>query len=127
MANPENLTPWPPGKSGNPAGKPKGAIHLSTHIQNILNDEEFEAWITDPKEGVKKFKGAPVKAMITALAIRSVNGDAKAFDILAKHGYGTHVDHTTNGKDMSTPILGGQSINGISAPSYEVSTDNGPQ
>jgi hypothetical protein len=122
VANPENLTPWKPGESGNPAGKPKGALHLSTHIQNILNDEEFEQWLTDPKEGIKKFKGAPIKAMIQAMIIRASNGDTRAFDVLAKHGYGTHVDHTTNGKDLPTPIL-----NGMSAASNEVPANNSPQ
>lgn len=38
--NPE--TQFQPGESGNPAGKPKGTKHLSTHIQEMLNDEKFE-------------------------------------------------------------------------------------
>jgi hypothetical protein len=113
------LKPFQPGQSGNPAGKPKGAIHLSTHIQNLLNDDDFTAWIQDPRTGIKEFKGAPVKAMISALIVRAVNGDVKAFDVLAKHGYGTHVDHTTNGKDLPTPIL-----NGISTASDEVPDNN---
>jgi hypothetical protein len=122
MPFPNPDTQFKPGESGNPDGRPKGALNLSTHIQNILNDESFEAWIQDPKTGIKQIKGAPIKAMITAIAVRAANGDVRAFDALAKHGYGTHVDHTTNGKDLPTPIL-----NGMSAASNEVPANNSPQ
>lgn len=33
MANPQNLKPWKPGQSGNPAGRPVGAVSLATRIQ----------------------------------------------------------------------------------------------
>lgn len=50
MSNPnpplENLKPFKPGQSGNPKGQAKGTIHLSTHIQNMLNDEDFDALLT---------------------------------------------------------------------------------
>lgn len=32
----KNLTPWKPGQSGNPAGKPKGAKNNSTVVKKIL-------------------------------------------------------------------------------------------
>jgi hypothetical protein len=82
-------TQYRPGESGNPAGKPKGALHLSTHIQNLLNDPEFTTWVTDPKEGWKEYTGAPVKAIIRVLIIKAMAGDVKAFDALGKYGYGT--------------------------------------
>lgn len=117
MPFPNPDTQWKPGESGNPAGKPKGALHLSTHIQNLLNDPDFTTLVSDPKEGWKEVKGAPVKAIIRALIIKAMDGDVKAFDALGKYGYGTKMDVTTNGKDLPTPILGGLT--------KDVSTDDG--
>jgi len=37
MPNPENLTPYPKGVSGNPAGKPKGTQHSKTRLLRILD------------------------------------------------------------------------------------------
>lgn len=96
MPFPNKDTQWKPGESGNPDGKPKGALHLSTHIQNLLNDEKFEAMLADPREGWKTYKGAPVKAILKALAIKAMAGDVKAFDALAKYGYGQKLE--LNGK-----------------------------
>lgn len=40
MANPENLKqPWQPGQSGNPKGKPKGALNLKTVLETLLEEE----------------------------------------------------------------------------------------
>jgi len=39
MPNPQNLTPYPPGVSGNPAGKPKGAKHLTTKLWEALQQK----------------------------------------------------------------------------------------
>lgn len=39
MPNPQNLTPYPPGVSGNPAGKPKGAKHLTTKLWDALQQK----------------------------------------------------------------------------------------
>lgn len=36
MANDENLTPYEKGQSGNPAGKPKGALNAKTIINELL-------------------------------------------------------------------------------------------
>jgi hypothetical protein len=37
MPNPENLTPYPKGVSGNPAGKPKGTQHSKTRLLRLLD------------------------------------------------------------------------------------------
>lgn len=89
---PPEETKWKKGQSGNPAGKPKGTIHLSTHIQNMLNDPEFEIWLQHPIEGVKKYKGVPVKAIIATAIIKAANNDAPAREWLAKHGYGSTIN-----------------------------------
>ncbi|SRR5260221_7727599 len=75
-------------------GNKKGHKHLSFHIQELLNDEDFTAWIPDAREGFKEFKGAPMKAILKALAIKASQGDVKAFDALAKYGYGQKIQLT---------------------------------
>lgn len=98
----DNLKPFKTGyderREGN--GNKKGTKHLSTHIQELLNDEEFTAWIPDAREGFKEFKGAPMKAILRALAIKAAKGDVKAFDALAKYGYGQKIDITTKGESI---------------------------
>lgn len=87
MPFPNKATQFKPGESGNPAGKPKGSKHINTWVQELLHDEEFEAWINDARTGVKEFKGAPITAIIKAQIIKAVNGDTKAYDSLVKSGW----------------------------------------
>jgi len=89
-------TQFQPGQSGNPAGKPKGAKHLSTWIQDMLNDEEFETYLQHPTKGYVPFKGAPIKAIVQTAQQKAVAGDDKAREWLAKYGYGQkfEVEHS---------------------------------
>lgn len=98
-------TQFKKGQSGNPAGPKPGFKHLSTHIQDLLNDEEFTAWVTDPRHGAVEFKGAPMKAITTAMAVRAMNGDIKAADWLAKYGYGTKVEVSGVGGEPLIPVV----------------------
>ena len=84
MANEQNLIPAKKGEVRNPKGKPKGTIHLSTHIQNMLNDPDFELKMKDGSI----FKGAPIAAIIKTAVAKSMGGDTRAMEWLAKHGYG---------------------------------------
>lgn len=79
----------------NPGNK-KGNKHLSTHIQEMLNDPNFEANILDPKIGLREYKGAPVKAIIQVALTKAVNGDTKWADILFKYGYGQKLELANN-------------------------------
>jgi len=79
----------------------KGSKHISTHIQNMLNDPNFELKL---KNG-KVVKGAPMEAIIKTAIAKAVSGDIRAFDILAKRGYGDKLDITTGGKQLPTPII----------------------
>lgn len=92
-------TQFKPGQSGNPAGKPKGTISLATRIQRMLNDEEFETYLSDPRDGFKHFKGAPAEAIIRTAMIKAIGGDTKSADWLAKYGYGTKIE--LSGEDGS--------------------------
>lgn len=104
--NEHNLKPWKPGQSGNPSGKPRGTKHLSTWIREMLEDDNFTIELTD---GTLK-KEAPIKAIVTTLVTKAIDGDMKAFDLLAKYGYGTKLDLTNKGSSIPTPILGGLSV-----------------
>jgi hypothetical protein len=106
MANDQNLKPWKSGQSGNPAGKPKGTKHLSTWIQELMEDENFVRKLANGKTK----KEAPVKAIVATLIQKAVDGDMKAFDLLAKYGYGTKVDITSKDQLFPAPIMGGMSL-----------------
>ncbi len=94
-------TQFKPGVSGNPKGKPKGAKHLSTHIQEMLNDEGFTMWLQDAREGYKEYKGAPMKAIIKTALIRAATGEKESREWLAKYGYGQKL---TLANDEESPI-----------------------
>ena len=95
-------TQFKPGQSGNPAGKPKGLVNLSTQIQRMLNDEKFieklskkikdEAKLPDPE-----YQGTPMKAIIATAMVEAMSANTHpsarnaARDYLAKYGYGTKV------------------------------------
>lgn len=91
-----NLIPPVKGEIRNPKGKAKGTIHISTHIQRLMENKSFEANILDAKTGVKEYRGAPVKAIIQVAIVKAVNGDDKARDWLAKYGWTqkSEVDNT---------------------------------
>ncbi|ROS29592.1 hypothetical protein EDF22_1335 [Rathayibacter sp. PhB127] len=78
----------------NPAGRPKGSLNLSTLIQRMLMDEEFTTLLPDKIEGWKEHTGAPAKAIVKVLMLKAMQGDIKAFDTLAKYGYGTKIELT---------------------------------
>lgn len=97
MSNPNAVPPegskWKPGQSGNPAGKPKGAKHLSTHIQEMLNDEDFEIKL---KDGTL-LKERPIKAIVKTAVAKSISGDNRWAEWLAKHGYGEKINLELSG------------------------------
>lgn len=96
--NPEQT--WKAGQSGNPNGAPKGK-HISTWIQEMLNDEEFERLVPDKIEGYRLEKDAPIKAIIKTGILRAEAGDQRWADWIAKYGWGTKVTHAS---DPDNPI-----------------------
>lgn len=87
-------TQFKKGQSGNPAGPKPGYKHMSTWIQELLNDPEFDGWVFTGR-AYEQFKGAPMKAIVKAQMIKAMNGDTKSADWLAKYGYGTKVEVST--------------------------------
>lgn len=105
-----NLIPPVKGEIRNPKGKPKGTKHISTWIQDMLEDEDFETTLIDSKKGVIEFKGAPLKAIIGVAIHKSIhdkNGSTWA-EWLAKHGYGTKlsIDVTDSRKEILEKYMG---------------------
>lgn len=100
MANDQNLIPITKetaAELGAKGGKnKKGSKHINTWIQDLLEDETFEANILDPKVGYKEYKGAPIKAIVQVATIKAVNGDPKMMDWLAKYGWSQkqEIEHT---------------------------------
>ncbi len=90
MANEQNLKPFTGADDPRRAnGPPKGTKHISTWIQNMLNDEDFETLLDHPTKGYIEFKGAPLKAIIQTAMRKAIGGDKQWADWLATHGYGT--------------------------------------
>lgn len=88
MANEQNLKPFKQGYDPRRGTKPKGAIHLSTRIQNMLNDPDFEQKLKDGSV----IKGAPIEAIIKVAIAKAMSGDVRLMEWLAKHGYGTNIN-----------------------------------
>lgn len=95
-------TQFKPGQSGNPAGTKVGSIHISTHIQRLMDDEEFEANILDPKIGIREYKGAPVRAVLQVALTKAINGDMKALDLLMKYGWSQKIEQENTGEQTLT-------------------------
>lgn len=96
-------TQFKPGQSGNPNGRAKGSLSLSTHIQNLMNDEQFEANILDSKLGYQEYKGIPITAIIKVAIQRALNDKDKAIQYMewiAKYGYGSNVEGSSEEIDI---------------------------
>jgi hypothetical protein len=92
MANEQNLIPAKKGEVRNPKGKPKGTIHLSTRIKNMLEDESFEQKL---KDGTI-LKGQPIEAILKVAIAKARTGDIRFLEWLAKYGYGTSINLEIN-------------------------------
>lgn len=104
-------TQWKKGQSGNPTGNPPGYKHINTIIQELVNDEEFEAVLIDLKDGYKNYKGTPIKAIIKAtiaeaLAAKDPNVRKAAREQLLKYGWPTKNEVTgADGEALSMPVV----------------------
>lgn len=85
MPFPNPDTQFKPGESGNPDGKKPGTKHLSTHIQEMLNDPDFALKL---KTG-EILKGRPIEAIMKTAIAKGISGNVQWAEWLAKHGYGS--------------------------------------
>lgn len=90
-----NLTVPKKGEVRNPKGKPKGTKHLSTWIQDLSADENFTQWMTQPGTAAYEYKGAPIKAIVMSAIKLAIAGDASAREWLAKYGWGSKLEVTS--------------------------------
>lgn len=74
MSRTDNLTPFEPGESGNPAGRPKGTKNLSTILREMLELEIEE-------DGVKiTQKDAIIKKLIKQSTAGNLRAIQEVFD-----------------------------------------------
>lgn len=65
----------------------KGSKHLSTYIQEALVDPNFEIKLKDGSI----LREMPIKAILKTAIAKSISGDTRAMEWLAKHGYGEKI------------------------------------
>lgn len=101
--NPHHMDNLKPFVKGDPRriNKPKGARHISTWIQEMMNDESFETLLLDSRKGYIEFKGAPLRAIIQTATRLSIAGDSRWADWLARHGWKPELDITSAGQPIS--------------------------
>lgn len=92
MAKEDNLTPFTSDNAaemGAKGGRAKaGSKHISTHIQEMLTDPDFELKLKDGSV----LKGAPLVAIIKTAIAKGISGQVQWAEWLAKHGYGLKVE-----------------------------------
>lgn len=93
MSNPHPTPSFKPGVSGNPNGRPPKGYSITETFQEM-------------------FKADPLKKQELADAIfkRAKQGDPTALKLVWNYMDGMpqqKLDHTTNGKDLPTPLLSG--------------------
>lgn len=107
--NIDNLTPWEPGESGNPNGRPKGRRNLATIIRDVLEDENFD-WSVIPRHGKnlqERFGGlgSPWNVFVYLAMLQTMIGDKDARLWLTLAGYGNKIDVTSGGKEIQQPLV----------------------
>jgi len=124
-AKPPEHTKWKPGQSGNPAGPKPGYKHISTWIEEMLNDEGFETLLTHPTKGYVEYKGAPLKAIIGTAVRKAINGDKQWADWLANNGYGQklHVEMNDPRPEILGKYMGGKDAGEASETEGRSSSD----
>lgn len=89
MPFPNEDTQFKPGQSGNPAGKAKGTKHLSTLIQELEHEIDWElTQIKTKSELSKQYGKQGMRALVYVAFSKAMSGDTRAMEWLAKHGYG---------------------------------------
>ena len=76
MPNPQNLTPYPKGVSGNPAGKPKGTEHSKTRLRRLLDLVQKKR---NPITGEEE-EFTVLEMMDMQMIAKALKGDQRAYE-----------------------------------------------
>ena len=83
----DKLTQWKPGKSGNPAGRPKGSKDgIDAHCRRLLAKDLSFPQIKDKlkAKGIDLEIGTNAEAISVVLVLKALTGDLKAIEMLVK-------------------------------------------
>jgi hypothetical protein len=76
MANEQNLTPWPPGTSGNPEGKKPGTKNMTTRIRELLETQAVD------KQG-NKLEKTYFELLVERVVEKAISrGDSKMIELI---------------------------------------------
>jgi hypothetical protein len=104
VANSDNLRPYSPGQSGNPAGRPPGSRNRSTTARKWL---DTPAKYTNPETGQKE-EGTVEDRVVLGLIQKAMKGDAAAYRELMDSVYGRNPTVLTGAN--GTPLLPARSL-----------------
>lgn len=112
MAKTDNLTPFQEGEerakeAGSKGGSnKKGSRHLSTLIRELADDIDWDLTTLKDKEKMKTLYGSNGwKAIVYVATTKAISGDTKAMDWLAKNGFGSKMDITTDDEPLNKVIV----------------------
>lgn len=105
MAKEDNLTPFTPNNASEMGAKggaaKKGSKHLKTLIQEIGSNIDWSKTTLKDKDRMQKLYGNNAwEALVYVQLTKAMAGDPKAAEWLAKNGYGTNIDITSNGETI---------------------------
>lgn len=137
MAREDNLKPFN-SETARLAGQKsskKGTRHLSTIIQELAEDIDWDKTTLKNKEELKeKYGKNGFKAVAYVALTKAMTGDVQAMKWLAENGYGKHLDITSGGETLPTVIIenvyGNKPnfrINNETAETNNVATDSNPE
>ena len=125
----DKLTQWEPGKSGNPAGRPKGSKDgIDAHCRRLLAKDLSFPQIKDKlkAKGIDLEIGTNAEAISVVLVLKALTGDLKAIEMLGKF----ELDLTDPADDPTLPsqinVTLVQAV-GSTAPVKKSITINGKQ
>lgn len=114
MANEQNLkSPWKPGESGNPKGRPEGAKHRSTILKELLA------------------RGNTEESVNQALIDKALTGDVPAIKEIQDTMYGKIADKIQEvppepDKDLTDEFLDTLTLEQLEALKVKAATKNSP-
>lgn len=123
MANSENLTPWQAGQSGNPTGKPKGALNRATILKRYLAASVKDAPTDIPIELEGKI--TVEEAIALALIKKALSGDIAAIKEIQDtvHGKLTDSSEIKHSYTQMGSVMIGTPEGGMSALTFDVGSE----